>query len=152
MEYPHCQGLGSRISKDFREIQKKPEMMPVGITFGHHKMMEKTHDFQTLRMVFWFILLINIWIEEHFAGVMYHHCSSLWSIWPKIEFSRNRIMPNILRTICSCTKNFDDFKRMGQCDFRKAITCLQVVSRAKNALKSLFLWNDTTWHHFGSYF
>ena len=69
MEYPHCQGLGSRISKDFREIQKKPEMMPVGITFVDHKMKEKTLDFQTLRMAFWFILLINIWIEEHFAAL-----------------------------------------------------------------------------------
>ena len=36
MEYPHCQGLGSQISKDFREIRKTPEMMPVGITFVHH--------------------------------------------------------------------------------------------------------------------
>ena len=69
MEYPHCQGLGSRISKDFREIQKKPEMMPVGITYVHHKLKGKTHDFQTMRIAFWFILLINIWIEEHFAAL-----------------------------------------------------------------------------------
>ena len=69
MEYPHCQGLGSRISNDFREIQKKPEMMPVGITFVDHKMKEKILDFQTLKMAFWFILLINIWIEEHFAAL-----------------------------------------------------------------------------------
>ena len=43
--------------------------MPVGITFVHHKMKGKTHDFQTLRIVFWFILLINIWVEEHFAAL-----------------------------------------------------------------------------------
>jgi hypothetical protein len=69
MECPHCYGLCSRISRDFREIQKRPEMMPIGITFDQYKMKEKTHDFQTLRMVFWFILLINIWIEEHFAAL-----------------------------------------------------------------------------------
>jgi hypothetical protein len=69
MEYPHCYGLGSRIRKDFREIQKRPEMMPIGITFAHYKMKEKTHDFQILRMAFWFILLINIWFEEHFAAL-----------------------------------------------------------------------------------
>ena len=88
----------------------------------------------------------------HIRAELHHHCSSLWLIWPKIEFSWSGIRPNILPTICPCTRNFDDFQRMGKCDFRKTITCLKVVSGASNLLKSLFLWNDTTWHHFGSYF
>ena len=54
--------MGSRISKDFHRIQKRPEMMPVGITFVHHdhKMKEKPMIIKTLKMVFWFMLLVHI--------------------------------------------------------------------------------------------
>ena len=41
--------------------------MPIGIIFDRHEMKEKTRDFQTWRMVSLFILLVNIWVEEHFA-------------------------------------------------------------------------------------
>ena len=40
--------------------------MPIGIIFDRHEMKGKTLDFQTWRMVFLFILLVNIWVEEHF--------------------------------------------------------------------------------------
>ena len=41
--------------------------MLIGITFDRHEMKGKTLDFQTWRMVFLFILLVNIWVEEHYA-------------------------------------------------------------------------------------